>query len=64
MLWCCLGSGPGHTAYDARELSLAGPRESGWSMLLSLSELRGWHDEVVSRDWRRINLYHKEKITT
>eukprot|EP00064_Thunnus_orientalis_P009399 superscaffoldBa00001189_g9423 len=31
---CCLGSGPGHTAYDARKLSLARPKESGWSIPL------------------------------
>lgn len=36
VLWCCLSSGLGQTAYDARKLLLARPKQSGWSMSLSL----------------------------
>lgn len=36
VLRCCLGSRPAHSMYDARKLSLAGPRHTGWSVSLLL----------------------------
>lgn len=63
VLWCCLGSEPGHTAYDARKLSLAGPKESGWSMP-RLLWVGAWHAEVVSREGWITNLYQQEKVTS
>lgn len=37
VLWCCLGFGRRHRAYDAQRVSLARRRESkGWGMLLLL----------------------------
>lgn len=63
VLWCCLGSGPGHTAYDARKLSLAGPKESGWSIPLLLWVV-AWYSKVVSRAGWITNLYQQEKVTS